>query len=111
MISIPENAASFNEEYSNYKMSNLEKAKAFQDKSKNKKTLAQAMFERRKVERPSIEELNKMLWEMPTTKIAKLYGVSDKAIEKWAKGYELTKPPPGYWQKLAAGKIINNEQI
>lgn len=39
----------------------------------------------RKVVRPSKEELEKMLWEMPTTSIAKIYDVSDKAVEKWAK--------------------------
>ncbi len=53
-----------------------------------------------KVEHPSKEELEKLLWEMPTSKIAKQYGVSDKAIEKWSKQYGLSKPPRGYWQKL-----------
>lgn len=54
---------------------------------------------RRVVEHPSKEELGKLLWEKPTTKIAESYGVSDKAIEKWAKNYELKKPPRGYWSK------------
>lgn len=46
------------------------------------------------------EELAKALWEIPTVKIAKQLGVSDKAVEKWAKRYGLTKPPRGYWAKL-----------
>ena len=54
----------------------------------------------RKVERPSREELNKLLWSIPTIDIAKSYGVSDKAISKWASSYGLEKPPRGYWQKL-----------
>lgn len=53
----------------------------------------------RRVNRPDKETLKKLLWEMPTTKIATIYGVSDKAVEKWAKSYELTKPPRGYWAK------------
>lgn len=54
----------------------------------------------RKVQdRPIKEELEKLLWEMPTTKIATIYQVSDKAVEKWAKAYGLSKPPRGYWAK------------
>jgi hypothetical protein len=43
-----------------------------------------------------------MLWLKPTTKIAIDFGVSDKSIEKWAKYYNLKKPPRGYWSKLAS---------
>lgn len=53
----------------------------------------------RKVSHPSKEELEKMLWDKPTTKIAEIYGVSDKAVEKWSKNYGLTKPSRGYWSK------------
>lgn len=53
----------------------------------------------RKVDRPSKEELSKMVWEKPTTAIAADYGVSDKAVEKWCKSYEISKPPRGYWAK------------
>ena len=49
---------------------------------------------------PSKEELESLIWEMPTTKVAKLYGVSDKAVEKWCKKYNLSKPPRGYWMKI-----------
>ena len=55
-----------------------------------------------KVTRPSSEELNKLLWEKPTLAIAKDFGVSDKAVEKWSKAYGLTKPPRGYWAKQAS---------
>lgn len=47
----------------------------------------------------SKEELEKLLWEMPTTHIAKRYNVSDKAIEKLAKKWILNKPRRGYWTK------------
>ena len=52
---------------------------------------------KRTVERPSKEKLEKMVWEIPTTKIAKIYNVSDKAVEKWCKKYEIIKPHRGYW--------------
>lgn len=58
-------------------------------------------IKRRKVDRPSKEELTKMLWEKPTLQIAKDFGVSDKAIEKWAKAYGIVKPARGYWAKKA----------
>jgi len=54
---------------------------------------------KRKVEWPTKEILKKLLWEKPTTQIAKQYGVSDKAVEKWSKKYNLNKPPRGYWNK------------
>lgn len=54
---------------------------------------------KRKVIRPSKEELFEMLWKKPTTKIAEEFGVSDKAITKWAKAYQIKKPPRGYWTK------------
>jgi len=58
----------------------------------------------RKVTRPTKEELHQMLWSMPSTKIALHFGVSDKCIEKWAKGYGLSKPPRGHWAKEKANK-------
>jgi len=54
----------------------------------------------RKVVRPSEQELERLLWEKPTTQLAKEFGVSSKAIEKWAKSYGISKPPRGYWMKI-----------
>ncbi|MTW38125.1 hypothetical protein GM541_13815 [Streptococcus pneumoniae] len=53
----------------------------------------------RKVERPTKEDLEKLVWEIPTTHIAKKYGVSDKAVGGWCKAYGIDKPPRGYWMK------------
>lgn len=55
--------------------------------------------------KPSAEVLAKLLWEKPTSQIAKDFGISDKAVEKWAKSFNLTKPPRGYWQKKQVNKI------
>jgi hypothetical protein len=51
----------------------------------------------RKVTRPSKEELEKLLFEYPMTDLAKQFGVSNKAIEKWAKAYSIKTPGLGYW--------------
>jgi hypothetical protein len=42
-------------------------------------------------------ELQKMVWELPTTVIAKQYGVSDRAVAKWCKSYVIAKLGQGYW--------------
>lgn len=42
-------------------------------------------YKRRKVERPTKEELAKLIEALPFTQIALNYGVSDNAIRKWAK--------------------------
>lgn len=55
---------------------------------------------RRKVKRPLKEELEKLIWEKPTTTIAKEFGVSDQAVAKWCRLYNIKKPPRGYWSKL-----------
>lgn len=53
----------------------------------------------------SKEDLLVMVWEMPTTKVAEILGVSDVAVAKRCKKFGIPKPPRGYWEKLKAGKI------
>jgi len=60
----------------------------------------------RKIERPTKDQLEKLIWEKPTIQIAKEYNVSDKAVEKWCKSYNISKPPRGYWAKA---RSINKE--
>lgn len=52
----------------------------------------------------SKEELEKLVWEMPTTHVCKLFNVSDKAISKRCKLLGIEKPPRGYWTKVKANK-------
>ena len=54
---------------------------------------------------PSKDELEKLVWEIPTTKVAEKYGVSDKAIDKRCKLLGIPKPPRGYWAKKYAGML------
>ena len=46
-------------------------------------------FNQRRVERPSKEELGRLLQESNFTVIGKTYGVSDNAIRRWCKTYGL----------------------
>jgi len=46
--------------------------------------------------KPTKEQLEKLVWLMPTTKVAKQFNITDKAVEKWCKNYNITKPPRGY---------------
>lgn len=49
---------------------------------------------------PPKEELEELIWKIPTTHVAEKYGVSDKAVEKWCKKLGISKPPRGHWAKL-----------
>lgn len=65
----------------------------------NEKYCSEACYRKgsRRAARPSKEELAKLVWELPTTKIAEKYGVTDKAVSKWCQSYGIDKPPRGYW--------------
>lgn len=52
-------------------------------------------------------ELERLVWEIPTTKIAKKFGVSDKAIEKRCKKFGIRKPTRGFWTKKGKKNLIN----
>lgn len=49
----------------------------------------------------SAEELQRLVWAMPTTAAAAEFGVSDKAVEKRCKLLGVEKPPRGYWVRRA----------
>ncbi len=56
---------------------------------------------------PQNEDLARMVYEMPSSALAKVLGVSDSAIVKRCKKFNINKPDPGYWQKVysATGQI------
>ncbi len=51
-------------------------------------------------------ELYEKIWNTPTTKLAKDFGLSDVALGKICKKHLIPKPPLGYWAKLAHGKRV-----
>jgi len=46
------------------------------------------------------EDLERIVWDMPSTHIAKKYGVSDSLIAKRCKQLGIKKPPRGYWERI-----------
>ncbi len=66
-----------------------------------------AMIDRRKVERPSKEVLEREVLEFPILQLGKKYNVEDNTVRKWCKLYGISPSPygNGYWQKKKAGKI------
>lgn len=55
-----------------------------------------------KVVRPSKDELKELVWRQPIIKVAKQFGVSDVAVKKWCKKYDIDVPGRGYWAKQYA---------
>jgi hypothetical protein len=67
----------------------------------NKSTRCKKHYKRKtKIDWPTPEKVHELIWKFPTTKIAEDLGVSDKAIDKFCKNNNITKPPRGYWAKL-----------
>jgi hypothetical protein len=56
---------------------------------------------------PLKEDLEKLVWELPTLHVAKLFGVSDKAVDKRCRLLGIQKPGRGYWAKLKAAQKIS----
>lgn len=54
---------------------------------------------RSKINWPSDEDLHRMVWEKPRTKLAKELGVSNVAIGKRCRTRGIDQPPRGYWSK------------
>jgi hypothetical protein len=52
------------------------------------------------VDWPSDEDLKRLVWEIPTTKIGHNLGVSDKAVEKRCRKLNIAKPQRGYWEQV-----------
>ena len=55
------------------------------------------------------EELRELLWEIPTTEIANLYGISNKAIEKGCRAFGFPKPLRGYWSDLQQDRSLSQD--
>ena len=71
---------------------------AHQDRRKHCSVLCCALD--RRLFEVTTEELYALVWSRPTTEVARLFGVSDKAIEKRCKRLGIPKPPRGYWLQI-----------
>jgi hypothetical protein len=54
---------------------------------------------------PSLDEMSRLVWEIPTIKLKGRFNVSDVAIGKFCKRHGIAKPPRGYWAKVASKKL------
>jgi hypothetical protein len=68
------------------------------------------MLNRRKFD-PSREELENLVWEMPTLKVAAIFGVSDKAIDKRCRLLGIAKPGRGYWTKVKVARAKETSAV
>ena len=69
-----------------------------------------AAVAKEKIKWPSAKELRRLVWSMPTSKLACKLGVSDKAIEKRCCKFGIPKPARGYWTKLKGVPQITFKQ-
>ena len=53
----------------------------------------------------SREELFALVWEKPTSEVAKELGVSDVAVAKLCTRLQVPKPPRGYWARVQSGQV------
>jgi hypothetical protein len=57
------------------------------------------------------EKLYEEVWEEPTVKVAKRYGVSDVALRKVCLKLSVPLPARGYWAKVAHGKPTSRARL
>jgi len=57
------------------------------------------------------EQLYNLVWSKPMTHLAKKFGMSDVAIRKHCKKFDIATPYVGYWAKLGHGKRVSNPPL
>src|SRR5262249_46380866 len=56
-------------------------------------------------------ELYTLVWQNPTVRLAKRFGISNARLRKLCMDYEIPLPPAGYWTKLAHGKAVERPEL
>jgi hypothetical protein len=59
----------------------------------------------------SREDLYEQVWQMPMSKLAAHYGISDVALAKTCKRLNVPRPGRGYWARLAAGERLKRPPL
>ena len=79
----------------------------FKDKMQEKRVNNKPSYTRKgitinatKITWPSVEEMTRLVFEKPSSQLAKDLGVSDSAIHKFCKKHNIAKPERGYWTKI-----------
>ena len=61
--------------------------------------------------RVSREELYRLVWTEPMTKVAPRFGLSDVGLAKVCRKHQIPRPPVGYWAKAGVGKHVEPEPL
>ncbi len=72
-------------------------------KTKQRVDRNQPRLNLRKIERPTKEELTKLVWNLSILDIAKKYSMSPSGIVVWIKDMDIETPPKGYWTRRFFG--------
>ncbi|USG61459.1 hypothetical protein NBZ79_00525 [Sneathiella marina] len=59
----------------------------------------------------SRKELYDLVWSKPMISLAKQFGLSDVGLAKACKKANISRPPRGYWAKLAVGKRVSQQHL
>lgn len=94
-------AEMFNEMMDNYSDSMPRKRLYFCTKEEKRRRSEKASMNNNRKKKLVItrEELERLVWEMPSERVAEKYGVSGKLIGKRCKQLGIEKPGRGYWAK------------
>lgn len=57
------------------------------------------------------DELHRLVWETPMSRLAAQYGISGNGLAKICKRLNIPYPPRGYWAKKAAGKKVISKNL
>lgn len=97
----------FNEMMDNYEESLERKRKKLMTSEQRRELLAK-MAEQKKKFSLSKEDLQKLVWEMPRTKIAEKLGFAYSTVCYWIDKLQINTPNRGYWHQRQIFKEINN---
>lgn len=56
-------------------------------------------------------QLHEMVWREPLSRIAPRFGVSDVTLRRICQRYDIPRPAPGYWSKIAYGKPVRKAPL
>lgn len=56
-------------------------------------------------------ELHELVWQYPISDLARQFQVPATSLAKTCDYYYISRPPGGYWQKLAFGKTSEREAL
>lgn len=89
----------FNEMMRNYADSLPRKRKCFCTKEEKSRRAAESSRSNTGKQKFIItkEKLERLIWEMPSTRISEVYGISDSLVTRRCHQLNIEKPPRGYW--------------